>query len=318
MVDFLTKFQVFLAKEESTYGTDPTPTPGSNAKEVSNLQVNYSSEPDERDIHRNTLSQDPPIASKRFAEITFSAEVKGSGSAGTAPAIGDFLEACGFSESVDAGSSVVYLPDSNNHKSLTFYRYKIASNGSAKLEKFVGARGSVNFVFMAGKKCMADFTFRSALGDSDSDVSEPSPTYGEITIPPIVQNASFDLAGVSTFKVQQMNIDIANEVVEDEDFNAASAGLAGFLITGRKPVGTINPDTVLVATHDIRADWEAATERVLNIVVGSTAGNKITFNAPKVSLDSISDEDLNGKAKLSIPFRLNRDSADDELSIKFE
>ena len=318
---FLTKFQVLLAKIESTYGSDPTPTAGANAKEVSNLIVNLNAEPEERDIHRNTLSQDAPIASKRFAEIQFAMELKGSGTPGTAPAIGDLLRACGMAESVgdDGGgsSSVVYTPGSSDHDSITVYRYQILDGTDCKLQKFVGSRGTFNIVLAAGKKAMIEFNFRAAISGADSDGSTPTPTYGETTKPPIVQSAAFSWNSVTALRCQALNLDIANEVVQDEDVNAAGAGLIGFIITGRKPNGRFNPDVIQISANNFKDEWENATERALSIVVGSTAGNICTITAPKCSIDSVSDEDLNGKAKMALPFRMNRNSADDELVLTF-
>lgn len=161
-----------------------------------------------------------------------------------------------------------------------------------------------------------NFTFRGRWAGT-SDVSTPDPTYGESTKPPILQNAGFKVNSVS-LRAQKMSIDVANEVVEDEDFNGASAGLNGFIITGRKPAGTFNPDVVQVATYDFWSDWEDATERSMELTVGATAGNIIEIDAPRLSIDNISDEDLNGKSKLSIPFRINANAGDDELVITFK
>lgn len=314
---FKTKFQLLLAKIEETYGSDVSPSASSNAKEVMNLRVNLNAEPDEQDVHRTTLSQDPPIPGKRFAEISFDVRLKGSGTAGTAPALGDFLKACAFSENIGAdggSSSVAYLPSSVDHASLTIYRYRIMDNSDAILEKFVGSRGNPELIFAAGRIVLIRFTFKAAIAAIAADVSTPTPTWGETTKPPILQAASFALNSVA-LRAQSMNINMNNEVVEDEDFNGSIAGLNGFIITGRKPDGQFNPDIVQVSSYDFHTDWKDVNERDMTITVGETAGNKFVITAPKVSLDQLSDEDLNGKAKLSIPFRLNRNSGDDELSI---
>lgn len=315
MSTFKTKFQVLLAKIEGTYGSDASPSASTDAKQVSDLKVNYNSEPEEIDEHRDHLSQVAPIPSKRFAEITFTVYLKGSGTKGSVPMIGDLFKACAFAETISAGSSVVYKPASADHSSITLYRYRLLDSSSAVLEKFVGCRGTFSKEFEAGKIVKVNFTFRGALAGV-TDVAAPDPTYGETTKPPILQDAGFTLNSVS-LKVQKMSIDVANEVVEDEDFNAEAAGLSGFIITGRKPAGSFNPDVVQVATYDFWSDWEDVQERSLAMTVGATDGNIIDIAAPRVSLDSLGDEDLNGKSKINVPVRFNANAGDDELVFTF-
>ena len=50
---------------------------------------------------------------------------------------------------------------------------------------------------------------------------------------------------------------------------------------------------------------------------GQTAGNKITFTAPTVDLESISPEDNEGYQMLNIAYRALPSSGNDEMSLKF-
>jgi hypothetical protein len=99
----LTRKKFLVAKIESTYGTDPVPSGGSDAIQVTNVEVT----PIESDnvqaaafqgfiggSTRGTL-----VANKRVS-ITFDVELAGSGAAGTAPAFGPLLKAAGLSETV--------------------------------------------------------------------------------------------------------------------------------------------------------------------------------------------------------------------------
>ncbi len=78
------------------------------------------------------------VGGMRTTEITFKVELRGSAAAGSAPEIGDLLEACGMAETVTAGSSVVYSPVSVNDKSVTIYHYAMDNSGSAVLKKLTG------------------------------------------------------------------------------------------------------------------------------------------------------------------------------------
>ena len=312
---FRSRQRVLLAKEESSYGSDPTPTVAANAIDAFNLKVNYTPEILERNLVKQDWSPNQPLIGKRYIELSFSVELKGSGSLGVAPRIGDLFEACGLVEVVVASTSVTYSTYSST-KSITAYVYDIPDSGNARLHNISGCRGNVNFVFKAGQIPVAEFTFHG-LYAAPTDVSAPStPTY-ETTVPPIVESAAFTLNGSSALVVESMNVDLGNAMETRDDINSA-AGIKQMILTGRGPKGTFNPESVLAATYDVHSDWATATARALSIVVGSAEGNKITMTAPKVSLDSIGEDDRNGIKVDSIPFRLSRDEGNDEFVLTFE
>jgi len=314
---FRTKQKILLAKEESTYGTDASPTVADNAIEARNIRFNYAGDILERNLEKESLSPDAPVLGKRFCDISFEVELKGSGSKGTAPAIGDLLEACGFAETVSAGSSVTYDPASTGHKSITIYVYEVQTeSGNWRLKKATGCRGTFNIRLEAGGIAVLEFKFQG-LYTALSDVSDPGNASYESTLPPVVESANFTINSVNSLVVQSMNIDIANEISQRDDINS-SGGIKGFVITGRKPNGTFNPEAVLSATYDWWTDWVNANRRALSVVVGSADGNKCTISAPKVSIDAINEGEKNGIITDEIPFRLSIDSGDDEIELKFE
>lgn len=316
-MSYRTQQRILLAKEESEYGTDPTPTVASNAIAARNIKVEYVGDVLERNLQKEDLSPDVPKIGQRYIKISFECELKGSGSKGTAPAIGDLLEACGLAETVDAGSSVSYAPTSSGHKSITIYVYDVqtASSGKYRLHKATGARGSVNFKMEAGQIAIAEFSFEG-IYNAMTDVSDPGNATYESTVPAIVESASFELNSSSDLIAQAINIDLANELVKNDDINS-SGGIKRLTITGRKPNGTFNPEAVLAATYDFLGDWVAATSRALSVGVGSTAGNIVTITAPAVSIDAVTLGDRSGILVEDIPFRLNRSSGNDEININF-
>ncbi len=56
----------------------------------------------------------------------------------------------------------------------------------------------------------------------------------------------------------------------------------------------------------------------MSIVIGSSAGNKVTVSAPKVVVDYIPHGDRDGIRTLDLTFALSYDSGDDEIELKFE
>lgn len=314
---FLTKFRLLLVKLETTYNTDPTPTVGSNAVECKAVKMNYQSDALERDTYRSTLSARTPIVGKRWAEINFSCELKGSGSLGVAPQIGALLQACGFLETVASGASVMYTPASTGIKSVTIYLYDIADSGNCRLHKITGARGNVSFKWDAGQICAVDFKMQGNY-NAPTDVSAPSAPTFESTKPPVVQAGTLSLNGVTSLVMQSISLDMGNEIVTQDDIATANA-IKGFILTGRKPGGQFNPEAVLAATYDWKTDWLAATERALSLLIGSTSGNRVTVTAPKLTPQSFSDGDKNGILTDEVPYRLgqNSDAGNDEVVLNF-
>ena len=314
---FLTKFRLLLAKIESPYGSDSTPTVGSNAVAAKNIKINYAGETLERDTYRPTLSPESPLMGKRWIEISFDCELKGSGEAGTAPVIGALLQACGFSETVAGGASVLYAPASTGIKSATLYLYDIADSGNCRLHKILGARGTFSVKADAGGIALVSFKLMG-LYTAMSDVSAPgAPTY-ETTKPPVVQSCTLSLNSVTSLVAQSVSLDVANDLTPQDDIASAGA-IKAFIITGRKPAGTFNPEAVLAATYDFGADWAAATQRALSLAIGATAGNIITVTAPKLTPNSLADSDKSGILTQDVPFRLGRsvDAGNDELKLNF-
>jgi len=311
---FLTNQKIVLAKKETEYGVDPSPTVGANAIQAINPIVNYPSEPLERLIARQTLSPVQNVMGKIYAEMTFSVELKGSGSKGVAGQLSALLQACAYAETVSAGSSVIYSPASSPIESVTLYMYEYAVSGSAKLHKLLGAKGDWNLSISAGNIPMINFTFQG-IYSAPTDVVNPSdPTY-ESSIPSIVESANFTLDGVTSLIAQEISLEIGNEIVRRDDVNSEQ-GIKSIEIIGRKPAGSMNPESVSVASYDFHTDLENATTVALSIVIGSSAGNKITITAPNVMIDTISMADRNGFISNDIPFKLSGD--DNELVFKFE
>jgi len=94
---------VVLAKIESQENVDAAPVASEDAILVSNVAPTVETQELERNTYRKSLSKQASVIGRKTAQITFDKELKGSGSAGTAPEIGKLLRACGMSET--------YVPD---------------------------------------------------------------------------------------------------------------------------------------------------------------------------------------------------------------
>jgi hypothetical protein len=314
MVNFLTRKKMLLVKEETEYGTNPTPTPAANAIDAQEITVSYQGELLERNLQRASISAITPVVGKRYAEVQFSCELKGSGSVGTAPQLGDLLEACGFTEAV-AASSVTYTPSSSTHKSVTIYVYEVGDNGSAVLNKITGARGNVSFSLEAGQIARANFQMQGFY-NAKTDVAAPTAATYESTKPPIVESASFSFGGESGLLVQSVSIELGNSINQDDDISAAG-GIRTFSIVKRDMKGSINPEATMQSVLDYQNLMLTSTEVAMSVSVGTTAGNRVAATAPKVTIENTTQGDRNSKIVDELPIRFNADSGDDEIVIAF-
>lgn len=94
----LSRKRLILAEIESQYGTDPTPA-ATDAVLVRDLNITpMQSDVVSRDLVRPYLGASEQLLANTRVECTFSVELAGSGTAGTAPRFGSVLKACGLAE----------------------------------------------------------------------------------------------------------------------------------------------------------------------------------------------------------------------------
>ena len=303
------KNQLILAKVETAYDTDPTPTAASNSLVALEPKIKEIIDPVRRPTNVGSLSRVASVAGRKMAEVTFNMELKGSGTPGTAPRIGALLRACGFGQTIVSGVSVTYLPASSSLESITLYFYI-----DGRLHIVTGAVGDVKFKCEAGQMPMAEFTFKGRYADP-SLASLPAPTL-ESTTPQVCKSCAFTYNSRTTLVVKSTELEMNNTVAERTSINDANA-IAGFLITDRDPMLTIDPEAIIETSYNFRSDALGGNQRAISWVVGASAGNIVTFSLPKFNpywpeydrRDEILVEKIKGEACLS--------SGNDEVSIIF-
>lgn len=301
---------VVLAKTEVTYNTDPTPAAGTNAILVENLGWSFEgARLAERNAVRNSLAQLKKLYAGSLISITFDAEIKGSGAAGTAPEIGPLLRGCGFAETVVAATSVTYKPASSGHESLTFWLYEDGM-------KYVvtGCRGTVTASLQTGQTGKFSFTFTGHFS-GPSDVALATPTYNA-TVPPVLINVPFAIDSYSAV-ISKMDFDMGLTLAKPDSI-AATDGYGQMQITGRAVSGSIDPEAALVAAYDWVTKWKSSASYALTTgAIGGTAGNKYTISMPAVVYNELSNGDRDGILTREVKFQAVESTGDDEVSIAF-
>jgi len=296
------------AKAEETEGSAEALT---NAEAILARSIKYDPdiEVEELDLQSASLSPFPAVAGGRLAKMTFECELKGSGTAGTAPEIGPLIKACGYGETIVGGTSVTYLPASSGIDSLTMAKYI-----DGKRYLMAGARGNFETVLKAGKPGIIKFDFLgTALADTDTALLA-SVSYDSTRAQPF-QNASFTIDSYAAI-VEAITIASGNSVELRDSVNAAQGYLSAVL-GGRLAAMKLNPEDVLIATHDFWDDWEGGTLVAFTAALGATAGNILTITAPKVQYSKVGQGERKGMATHEIDAVCRRNSGDDELSLAF-
>ena len=310
----LTRKKFLIAKIESTYGTDPSPVGGSDAVQVTNLEIT----PIESDnvqaasyqgfignSTRGTL-----VANKRVS-VTFDVELAGSGTAGTAPAFGPLLKSCGLSETIVSMTSVTYAPVSTSFSSATIYCFYDGTQ-----HKITGARGTVSFNLTAGQFAVASFQFIGIYNAPDGTALSGSFTVANQAAALEVNDTNVTTAtfsGVTSSRIESIDLALNNELLYKE-----TASNKEVLITNRAAGGTCVLEAPAIGTTDFFAKAVAVATGSTSIVLGATSGNIVTMNAAQTDITGCSYGDTNGVISLSMPYlALPTTAGNNEMSLAF-
>lgn len=303
------KNQLICAKVESVYDTDSVPVVGTDSLLAMDIKFKEIVDPVERPANIASLSNVASVAGKKQSEVTFTIELKGSGTAGTAPRIGALLKACSFGETVVSSTSVTYLPVSSGQLSCTIYFFI-----DGRRHVMTGCRGDVKIKCEAGQMAVAEFTMKGRFA-TPTLVALSSPTL-ETTNPQVCKSTAFSYNSRTTLVVKACELEMGNVVAERPSISDANA-IAGFEITGRKPMLTIDPEATIETSYDFRSDALGGNLRAISWVVGATAGNIVTFSIPKFNAYFPEYEDRNEILVEKIKGECVQNSGNDEVSVQF-
>lgn len=304
----LSRKRTILAKTEITYGTDPTPTGTANAILVRNLNITpLNAELASRDLVRPYLGASEQLLASSYVAVDFEVEMAGAGTAGTAPAYGPLLLACGMSETLVALATATYTPVSTAFKSVTIYY-----NVDGVLHKITGARGNVELNIAAGQIPTFKFSF-TGLYNAPTDTAAPTVTYTSFQTPLVANNDN--TTGFSLFSYSGVLSSLALNLNNAVAFRNL-IGLEDVLMTDRQVNGTCVIEAPNMAAKDFFSIALGNTLGALDITHGTTAGNRVQISSARVDISNPTYQDMNGIQMLQIPLTLVPSTAgNDEISI---
>ena len=284
--------QVILAKIETIYGTDATPTGAANAI----LAVNVQAEPllgteVSRDLLLPYLGHQGMVLSGTYGRIKFEVELAGSGAAGPAPAWGPLLRGCGMAEVISAGVDATYNFVSASEESLSLYFIK---DGIKHI--LLGARGMWSLSGAPDGIPRLVFTFTGLLG-TITDAAMPAVTLTGFKVPVPVNKANTTLevhgyTGACESFSFDTGITIAPRLlINHESIEISDRKMTGQVVVEAAPLATVDWfDLALTSAVDTMA-----------IVHGVTAGNIIEMNAPVVQVGRPTYGQKDGIMNFTVP-----------------
>ena len=307
----LLRKRLILVETESVYGTDPTPD-GADAVLVRDLNITpLQSDVVSRDLIRPYLGASEQLLANTRVECTFSVELAGSGTAGTAPQYGKALQACGLLEVADPGVDVTYTPMSSSFGSVTIH-YNI----DGVRHKVTGCRGTFVVNANVGEIPTIDFTFTGIYNTPD-DSALPSVTYANQATPLVFKEGNTDTFELLSYSgcLQSVTFDIGNTLVYRELIGCTKE----VLLTDRSANGTVVMEAVTMAEKNyFTAALTDSTLGNLTFQHGTTAGNIVDFASTRIDIGDVSYSDQDGIAMLNIPYTAIPSTAgNDEFSLVY-
>jgi hypothetical protein len=274
-------FNLVWAKKETVYGTDPVPVYSANGILTGPVDIEPSYRKLDRLNVKSFLGSRPMLNIGEYVKVSFETELRGSGTAGTAPEIGVLFEGCGMAHTNTPATSDVYVPDDDiDGSSITLYVQQHD-------HKYIvtGCRGTWSLDGPAGVYPKVKWEFTGLYADPTDNAIPTNTTYAA-TVPPIVKAATFSLGSFDTEAIiGNFKLVYGNEIAKRPSVNATTGYLAHY-IKERKVTAQIDPEAVALSVFNPIASMQANTEYVMGIVFGSAAGNILTIAAPKVTLSS--------------------------------
>lgn len=306
LAPMLRKQQVFAAKAETTTGTPIALAAADGTTVIYDAEIEQDDDFNQRP-GQGSLDMHEGIIGAQVANVKFSSELVGSGTAASAPSFESILLASGLGVAV--ASTRVYTPvtGSSSYTSLTCGHY---IDGV-----FYSAAGvTLDFTLKgdSGKQVMFDWTGKGRWIDP-SAVALITPTYVISPIPPRLVSATFTIGGTQYIS-RSFEFAMQNTIAVRRDGGSAG-GVHSTVITGRNPTWSMD---VEASTSKLwHTDYTAGTTAALSIAIGSVAGNIWTGAAPKVQLMAPPSKiDIEGVLGYRLKFGVVRNSSagDDAFS----
>lgn len=305
------KSLVLLAKLEPSYMGSTTLAAASDAMLVRDfeetwLQPAFEEQRDNYSIYDGAQGK---YQSTYYGQVTFSVEAQGSGTVGTAPALGRLLKACRMTETVQAGTSVTYEKDTAVTSSLKIQYFRAGT-----VRTLFGCRGTFTIEFVPGKIPLFRFTFMGWCLGYTADAAVPAPTLTAFK-PPLISSDTTTTTSVDAwvFPHHSVKFDLGNKIERYTPFNGTEMVIADNVATGEVKI-----QSTLVADKDWDSFSYNRTRFALAARHGVADGYICRVALPTAEMDGQSGvSEVSGRLAETFKCVGCVDSAGMDLQVKF-
>ena len=289
-----------ILNENAEQFHDYTPTASDNFVLASNVALEpLQADNQQRGNMLPTLGHEGVVPINKRAQLSFDVELTPHGSdADTPPPWSDLLLACGFARTVTQNTNVVLkttsdtIPASGNNLSIYVYMDGVRQNINGAVGTFTMALSPsgipmFSFVYTGNHLPYADTAY-----PADGNAAKWQKPVG------VDSKGLLTIDGVGDFKVSDLSIDLANNVVFEE---LLSSAIPNLLIVDRAPTLALTMDLPTAAKKDFMSVIAAGTAMPLVFSLGDNgAGKKVQISMPRVFFHSPQIGDRNGIRTLSM------------------
>lgn len=283
------RIEGLLAKVESTYGTDSSPSNSTDGvRGTGRIWNAVSPEWAFHNLREETVSNSligvaPGIPKGRMVTIDYTVQLMGAGAAYSSstpvrPECDPLMMACGFARTHDdtgSAEKVTYDLADTGHSSATIWVY-----AGGKRIRVVGCRGNMTWAPQAGTVGEIRFQLQGIVLNTPDEQSVPSITYDSVVPPPAVSMglALVPSGGSSwTPRTAAFEVTTGHEIARLDDVNSAQ-GIEGFFIAATNPRCTFQARTPDTSDYPLYTLSEDRTVQTIDATLGSTQYNRVRLD----------------------------------------
>lgn len=207
-------------------------------------------------------------------------------------------------------SGVVYHPVSDYWETCTIYLYL-----DGVMHKLTGCQGTFTMSSEAGGFGQLSFTMTGSFYDP-VDAAMPTDADYVMLAPPKIENAYYAWDYNHNLRANSITFDMGNSVVPRADVNKDD-GYDGTRITERNPVGTVDPEMVLIREKDFWNQYQLSLYMTFQARFGTVAGNTVWIVSPSVQMSAPNYGDRDQIRVLQNSLKFCGTNGDDEIFFCF-
>lgn len=254
-------------------------------------------------------SRDKNKVGSQYSEATFKTQAAGSATAGDIPEASDLLKACGLTELINVGTDVQYSPNptfGSTPVDLDLFK------GNALKYSCDNAVGNYAVEFLPGEPAHEQWDFfgtYAAVTDASGAASR-----GTTASPPVCKGLVASFGGI-TATLKRMSMGLGMVTTSPDLDIAGTNGIQNPQHSDRDIVFEATFREPLVASADFYAMMIGETKISISVVLGSVAGNIITYAMDGYIAEPIDPGSSQGMHELTVKCRMSWIAADTQLTV---